>query len=236
MKFRFLFLVSLMLLGAGCVSHTVQEAYPVGKIYNDSIEFRGMSVPLPEGDWQVIGRGKADKRNFDELVLTVIKENKPGKALLIARDTAKNKYTGYWPNKYLQRTNILFTEVTQNTMGKPLDGWLINHIRPGFGKKDSEAVRDAYEYMTANKLVLPGNFIESRHILTGKRIKCRYLSYSYLINPETDGFEAPENAEWGASDWNVIKINGDPKKVAYIERFKKENAELHSKLRNAFDF
>lgn len=118
---------------------------------------------------------------------------------------------------------------------KPSKTTIINHIRISFDEKASQANKEAYKYIIDNKLVMPGNFILTYHRFTGASIKSKFLEYSIYVNPEVDGFDPPTNSEWASSDWNTLKINSDPKKVAYIEKLKKEGAVFHQKLKEAFE-
>lgn len=153
---------------------------------------------------------------------------------MIRRDSQSNSYSGYQHSKLLKREDILYVVSNSNRKGEAQDGWAINHIRLSFGNKLSQANKEVYQHIINNKLVMPGNLIQTHHRFTGASIKKKFLTYSIYINPEVNGFAPPRNAEWASSDWDILKINGDPQKVAYIDKFKEEGAVFHKKLKKAF--
>lgn len=236
MKRRVLLVISLFtFLFPSCVSYTnpIKEN-PIGQKYHGSINFRNMEIPLPKGEWTMVGRGYSDDDNYVQIALAKVIGNKPHSIVFMSRDSLKNSFSGYLPSKNLERKDIHYVVSNSNRKGEAQDGWCINHIRVSFGEKITKANKELYKYIVDNKLIMPGNFIQIHHRFTGKSIKKKFFSYNLYVNPEVEGFEPPTNAEWASSDWNTLKINSDPKKVAYIEKLKKEGAAFHQKLKAAF--
>jgi len=236
MKSKFLLLISLLtLLTSSCVPYINPiETNPLGKTYQGSVNFRNMVLPLPEGEWKVVGRGYSNDDNYVELCLWKAIGNKPHSVIFIKRDSLSNSFSGYVSSNDLKRENIHHVVSNSNQRGEAQDGWLINHIRISFNKKSTQANKESYQYIIDNKLVMPGNFIQTYHHFTGANIKKKFLTYSIHVNPEVEGFAPPIDSEWASSDWNPLKINSDPKKVAYIEKLKEEGAVFHQKLKEAF--
>ncbi len=135
---------------------------------------------------------------------------------------------------YLKRKNIHHSVVTNNKGREKQEGWLINHYRLSLNPKNSQAIKESYQYVIDNKLSIPTNYIQIYHRFTGNK-NSKYLEYSYFANPESAGFEPPLHSEWVASEWNPLKINNDSKKVDYIEKLKKEGGTMHKKLKIAFE-
>ncbi len=237
MRIKLLLVISFLLfICSGCVAQkNFIETNPIDKVYKNSINVLDMELPLPEGEWKVVGRGLGYKSMFTEIFLVKTIGNNPHSIIEINRDSWHNTaHAGYIPNTYLKRENIHHVVVNKNKRSEARDGWVINHIRMGFNAKDTKPEKEAYKYLIDNKMIMPGNFIKSYHVFSGKYNKKKYLSYSIYINPEVDGFDPPKDAAWGSSDWHILKISNDPKKVAYIENLKKEGAVFHKKLREAF--
>ena len=229
---------------AGCLAHVDPiQTNPLGKTYQDILVLRNMTLPLPEGEWNVVGRGYVRDRDFIQLCLEQDKGNKPHKIIVIkttsidyaiSRDRA---YTGWNPSKLLKRQNLHHVVSHNNSNTYGIDGWYVGHYRPSFGKmKDKpDAIKEAYQHILDNKLLLPGNFIKIGHILKTSRNKTNnMLTYDIFINPEAEGFPPPQNAEWGSSDWHVARIQEDSAKVAYIEKIIEKSKPFHSKLQKAF--
>lgn len=236
MKGKFFFLIILLtFLISSCV-HTINpiETNPLGKTYRDSINFRNMDLPLPEGEWKVIGRGYSNDNNYVELILGKEIGNKLHCLIYIERDSLSNSFSGYIPNKTLKRKNMLHVVSYANQRCEAQEGWAINHIRLSFGEKISQANKETHKYIIDNKLVMPGNFISTYHYFKGANIKKKLLKYIIYVNPEVEGFAPPTNAEWASSDWNALRINSDPSKVAYIGKLKEDGMVFHQKLKQAF--
>ena len=196
-KYILSFIYLGVLLLSGCVTHIdPTELYPIGKSYQGSVTLRGMVLPLPDGDWQVVGRGYSKNNNYVQLCLEKDTGNTPHSVILITRDTLSNDYVGYKSQKSLERKNILHVVSNSNMAGSAIDGWFINHMRLSMSKfKDqSDAIQQAYQHIIDNKLVVPGNFILTSHILTGKNRKNKFLQYKIFTNPEVEGFPPPINA------------------------------------------
>lgn len=236
MKRKIIFLIALLfILFSGCAHYPNPiKDNPLGKKYQNSVNLRNMELPLPEGEWTVIGRGYTPDHNYVQLILAKNIGNRHHSIVFITTNSGSNMYSGYFPCKELDRTNMLHVISNNNSSGGAQDGWYIDHVRIAFGKLITQANKESYEYIVDNKIVMPGNFIKTGHRFTGANIKSKYLTYSIFINPEVQGFDPPTNAEWPSSDWNILKINSDPKKVAFIKKLKEKGAVFHEKLKNAF--
>lgn len=225
--------------GAGCLAPSLKQNNPVGKIYENRIELHRKYVPLPEGQWKVIGSGNSgDKYGsgdeyFEVHLLKVTEKNEMDTIIFIRSDTPRNTYRGYTANTYPKRTDIHFVKVNSNTEGHPQDWWIINHIR-FFINPEGESYRQAHEYIVQNKVYVPKIAILRLHQFTGNVQKSKCVSVEYIFNPEVEGFAPSEDSNWSTCDWNHMKIKDFPDKVAYIEKIRKEGEAVHEKLRESF--
>lgn len=237
MKHGTLWTIGLFLIfSSGCVKHiNPVDLNPTGKKYVGTINVRNMELPLPEGEWEVVGSSFYRGRKYVNIILEKDIENKPDTVIVITRDTLSNSYNGYKSNSDLKRTNMLHVVSNKNKKQEAIDGWFINHKRYSSpNEKASNANKQSFKHIIDNKLVMPGNLIMARHIFTGPNKQSKYLTYTIHFNPETRGFAPPANAEWSSSDWNILKINNDPKKVAFVDKIKEEQAIFHEKLHTVF--
>lgn len=227
------------LVASSCATYSDPiDALPLGKTVSGSVELRDMWLPLPDGEWEIVGRGYSKDGNYVQLCLEKNFGNKPHAVIVIMRDSISNNYEkGYKSAKMLERKNILHVVSNRNTTGKPIDGWYINHSRLSMGqfKDRPDAIKQAYQRILDKKFVVPGNFITTVHCLSGKNYNMsKFLRYEINVNPELEGFAPPKNPEWGSSDWHIARINADPKKVEYIEGLKEKGAAFHAKLKAVF--
>lgn len=233
MKFKLLIITMFTFFFVGCAGYvSLLDTYPVGKAYIDSVQMADIDIPLPQGKWEIIGRGYMRENNYFEIVLFNTKNRD---IIFLKRDTLTNTFRGYQPNKYLQRDNVHHSVVVNNKLREAHDGWLINHYRLSIKPKKSPAAKESYDFIVSNNYALPGNYIQVFHHFTGvKKNPSKFLIYTHFVNPEADGFAPPANAEWGSSDWHPLKINNSPLKVEFIEKLKREGEIMHAKIKKAF--
>lgn len=236
-----LFSIALMLtfiVFSSCVTTGIKELEsqnPIGKTFRDNIQLGNKTIPLPEGEWKVIGRSKeyGDDKYFIVILINEIKDNILHDLVYIKVDTPQNKYTGYKVSKYCQRNDVLYVNAYKNVPLGHHDCWLINHYRLSFSAKN-EATKQAHNYLKDRNIITPNYMIQSWHFLTGKYGGSKYAVVHYFYNPEYEGFDPAPPGDWATSPWHVLHINSDPNKVKYIEKIKKEGESLHNKFRVGF--
>ncbi len=244
MRKNYMLFVIITFLLMSCITPGIKETNPIGKVYRDSINLWGRNIPLPEGEWKVIGRGSpsnmgrniyiAQQEIYFNIILLKESETKKVHSLLyITTESITNDSPGYTPVKYLNRKDVLHVVVKNNENLGAQDGWLINHYLMAIDFK-RPAAQEAYSYLLSNKITIPKIMIQTFHHFTGKYQKNRYLEVSCYLNPEIDGFESPNETNWGTSEWHPLRIDNDPKKKAYIERLKEEGTIMHEKIRVGF--
>jgi len=230
-------IIAFPFLLMSCITPGLKETNPVGKVYINSVQLDEKVIPLPEGEWKVIGRGGPSNSfqdpYFEILLLKEFENKKLHSLLAITTESMINSFNGYLRQTYLDRKDVLYSDIKNNNTGEAHDGWLINHIRSSLDVKRT-AYKEAYDYLVSNSYVVPKNVISIFHHFTGKYKKNKYLNVGYYLNPEIEGFEPPNEAEWASSDWHPLQINKDSKKVEYIERLKNEGTIMHEKIRIGF--
>jgi hypothetical protein len=232
---RFFLMILASFILAGCTP-AFKADNPPGKIYRDEIVLEGKRVPLPAGDWKVVVSEYSDMDKYVKVYL--MKESTDHKIIseiFITTDSIMNDFTGYWPNEYLQRTDLYYSSVEMNSKDRYTDGWVINHIIRSF-LPTTATLKAYFQYCSDNNIVQPKLMIESCHLVTGKIKRNKYLSISYSYNPEVEGFDTSGEGSWGTSTWHPLRIKADPKKVEYIERIKQEGELLHDRIRKSFNY
>lgn len=231
-------IIAFPFLLMSCITPGIKETNPVGKVYRDSIQLWGRNIPLPEGEWKVIGRGGFSNNLEDEMFFDImlLKESKTKTVhtfLLISTESMKNLSIGYQSEKFLKDVHHIV--VKNNVTGGGHDSWLINHsLLSDLHPENLPALREAFDYLRSNQITMPNIMIRTVHHFTGKYQKNKYLDVVYLLNPEIEGFESLNETNWGTSEWHPLRIDNDPQKKAYIERLKEEGAIMHEKIRVGF--
>ena len=226
----------MVLLLTSCATVNLVETNPVGKVYEGEIQLGKKSIPLPDGKWIVIANGK--KNDFFRIYLLKEHENKLFSYITIDVDTPTklDAEYGYVASKYLKRENVHHVVVNKNKPREAQDGWLINHLIVHFDpKKKYPILQKAADYIRSHGYIISHDMIQIYHRFTGKYVKRKYLVVSYHYNTEAEGFSPSAKRDWALSDWHILRINKDPKKVAYIEKLKKEHTIMHDKIREGFE-
>ena len=249
MKKYFLLQTILALLLTGCAMTNLKSTNYVGKVYKNTIQLQGMDIPLPEGEWRVIGSGNIEGKivgaggsqtnnpTDDKFQVVLLKTTDLGKVdslIIIDTDKMGNRLSGYLSYPFFNRTDLYQVIVKNNDKDGAHDCWLICHSITPQIYKNTVATKEAFNYFESNKIEIPKISILSYHHFTGKYNKNKLLDYYYYINPEINGFDPPIDTNWATCEWNKLQINKDPKKVEYIDKLKIEGAAMHEKLRVAF--
>ena len=141
---------TIFLTGCAMMVPDIKETNPIGKVYSNSIQLWEKNIPLPEGEWKVIGRGgpgnSFNDPYFEILLLKEIGNKKLHSLLAITTESMINSYIGYLPNKSLKREDVHHIVVKNNEAGGAQHGWLINHIRSSLDVKRT-AQKEAYDYL-----------------------------------------------------------------------------------------
>ncbi len=221
------------------VGTRISEAYAVG----------AKKVPLPPGDWTVIGTQieKDGARGFHTTsMLAQIKNNQLQAAVEIAINLPIPKSTGNgkpksdagegWPtHQGCLREDIHFLKVAANVRLGEQDCWWVNHWRMHrIGLAASEHWKKSVKYLTDNKIFAPLDMIGVTYRLADKE---HYLTVTYFVNPGFSNFESKNDvnwsiAAWETSVWHPDQVKKDPKKSKYINDIIAWGKSWHPKVKS----
>lgn len=238
MKKLILLAIVVVLSLGGCADKkmsNIKEDFPQSAQHQGSIIVDNMILPLPEGEWKVFGSGNIKNGKGISLVLGETQGNKLSRIIYISRN---RKFKGsFKKDRRLKRKDNLHTYINEeNTEVGKQNGWFIDYMNcSAFVPREwnSDAKKQAYNHIVDSKLAMPINLISTHHIFTDHYGKL--LMYDIIINPDLEGLEPSASGEKRLSDWNSLRINNFPEKVAFVEKLRIENTEFHQKLKDAFD-
>jgi hypothetical protein len=139
---RALFL-SVSLLITACQTTKEFSAPPVAQKFIGTFQFAGLSIPLPEGEWEVTGSrsfrgtlsdygGGGSGSIYTELILGNV-ERVDGIYVAFNRDSGISiGRQGFLKSKFCERKNVLHIHRVSNTEGEKQECWGVNHVRTGF--------------------------------------------------------------------------------------------------------
>jgi hypothetical protein len=203
---------------------------PIGAEYRDMMLIGSVQVPLPEGVWVLAGNGGPSS----EYALSLVRIE-GGKLAGIIRvwTAARPVSNGYTAFGTCNRTDILFATVQSNVERGDQDCWAINHYDMQHARATStqQHMLDSYSFLDSRNIGVPDNMIVGIHRIA---TRTNFITIWYHINPELAGFAAPTKPIWDQSDWHRGRLALDPKRVAYIEAFKQQQAQYQDLLRRGF--
>ena len=230
-------LISFTLVGCQTTREKAAQYLTVGATYTDMIGLGkdAVQIPLPEGQWKLVGLDtwyNNLQTGFTRGILVDVKGKILRRAVQfdIPIDFSSN---GYVVSKWCERDNIHHMKKRANYEGGEQDCWGVNHYRLSFSaNKLPEYMKQARDYIVANKIRVPGNTIYVRY---QKADVNALLQASYHFNPEVDGFPPPKETIWATSDWHRNQMYLDEKKVAYIDKIKRWGTAFDSKVTAGFE-
>ena len=240
-------ILSIIALTAGC-QHSVREqplslVLPkVGTPVTDSFRVAGKNVPLPAGDWTVIGSQvtKDGDRGYKTAhLLARVEGNFLHSAVEILTNLPIKKIgekdndgKGWLTVRNCSRDDMHFLKVFSNTRLGKQDCWWINHQRMDRQPK-LEHWTEARKYLSDNQIQAPLDMIAVSYRLANKS---DYLTANYFFNPETAGFSEGNDLfwrihTWTTSVWHPDKVRGNKKKIKYIKGLISWGTQWHEKVK-----
>lgn len=231
---RFL-LVILPVIGltAGCQDSVREQPLSlvlpnVGAPARDSFSVAGKSIPLPAGDWTVIGSQvtkDGDRGYRTAYMLARVEGNSLHSAVEIYTNLAIKKVgakngdgKGWLTVRSCTRDDMHYLKVFSNTRLGKQDCWWVNHRRMD-GPSKLEHWTEARKYLSDNQIRAPLDMIAVSYRFANES---DYLTVSYFFNPEKAGFSPGSDVywkihTWETSAWHPDKVKGDIKKINYIK-------------------
>ena len=259
MSIRRSVILALVAALLGCESLGGKQELPmslvipgIGTRFADEIPIGDRKIPLPDGEWTVIGN--AIDRNNDEGYFvsemlvgtrdrTVIGAVEIYSSLPIKRAGSGgligggDRRQGWLTHRSCSRDDMHFVKVISNVRLGEQDCWWINHWRMHrTGKAITEHWEEAVKYLMENKISAPLDMLGVSFRLADKS---DYLTVNYFFNPEVEGLKSTNDRYWNiktweTSDWHPDKVKNDNSKSDYIKKLKAWGERWHLKLRQSF--
>jgi hypothetical protein len=226
-------LIFLLLLVYPAVA---QAQLKVGDTYSGSIKVSssngGIYLALPEGSWTLASLEEWRDRNVNAPMVSgglVWLDGRKVKQIIWF--TAGNDANGWLVPEFCARKDIFFLKSDQNRRGRETRCWGINHVGMTLGSNASKWSSEAYQWVARNSEGMPKTMLDVDFY---RASGAKYLRVAYYYNPEIEGFSAPRESAWRASEWHKDVVVGDPKRVEYLERLKAWGEKWQPQVEAAF--
>ncbi len=232
--------LAALALGAWTSKEEAFKALPIGKMVANPLPIGKAHVPLPEGEWVVLGRGVSEAGATGAAHTT-------GGTMLTLRlgDIVGGKLRGYvhiyttleyprvskWAkSKECGRTDILLVENEELPQVHSFFCWTVNHYAMSFNPKESSSM-EASRYFKDNNVSFPDTMLGVKYVMA---VGPKYLAATYYRDPEFEGIARSGNAGWKQNDWHKSRVHQFPDRVQYVEKTKAWAAGWREKVKAEF--
>jgi len=217
----------------------------------DAFTIGGKRIPLPPGEWTVIGTGieKDGERGFhSSSMLALIEKNQLLSAVEIATNIPIPKAAaggkpkdgrgeGWLTHQGCVRDDLHFLAVTANVRLGDQDCWWVNHWRMHrTGSGAAEHWQKAQKYLAENKIKAPLDMIGVTYRLANKD---HYLTVTYFLSQQPSDFDDRNDvhwsiASWETSVWHPDQVKKDPKRRQHIDKIIAWGKSWHPQIKKVF--
>ena len=218
------FALGALLLGTAAMTASAQglgsDDFKVDQRLSGVLTIAGKQVPLPTGDWRVVGyrkmtieTGLINYGAYGVIHNLVLFKTSGGTvdALLDLNVNALPVNDGWGISKDCERQDF-YAAIARYKSGWDASCLFLHHTQTAANDKTSRAWNDAVTYARDKRLTLPQSWVTA-----GFRVATRsdVVDARFSFNPETRGLKA-SNGAWDQSPWHKSKFEADPAKVAFV--------------------
>jgi hypothetical protein len=222
MRRLFVFLFSLLLAGQAIAQDVPAE----GSVIKNQLIIGRSTFALPPGDWTVV------TTNTSEVKVNGIGRGSGAASVYLAQRDAEGTYiaslsyrvplastaVASWTDTLCNRKDTLYRDAFSGRFDFP-ECLLINHVVPFWvNVPTNSADRKIWDWYKENKVKLPIAVLLGSY---RKYFAGDYVQVDIAVNPEYFGEEKSLKSIWAESEWHPLVIKNDPKRLAFVENFKR---------------
>ncbi len=208
-------------------SSQAQPKWAQGQTYGGNIDIGGVQVPLPAGEWEVLGSSSTTAK-FDGLGHRTMAD--PGESVVVAfGQFANNRLRAYtimnynaramsggWnvgEEKQCRRENIHMARViSDRQMAKSCS--YVNHSIFVLNEDSAPWWRQSVEYVKQKNMKMPELTLLSGSVVSNR---ANFVAVAYHFSPQAAGFDRPKQKSWSQSDWSPENVVQDSKRQAFVK-------------------
>ena len=191
-------------------------AAPIGTVYSTTFDLAGRQVPLPQGDWVLVGDGfeilpsvRGGAGDAVESVVLFRVEGEAVPAFVIAHRNRIGVDNGWGVASDCDRTDI-HAAVTYDAAAAHGFCGFVNHVVTAVDGRSATSWKQAVAYAQAHRLALPPTWL-----MAGFRLSdpTDVVDVRYHFDPALAGMPTPTDAGWSDSRWSKAAVAGRPTAV-----------------------
>jgi hypothetical protein len=238
---------SMSLVLAGLVAVTTAQVGAVelrraeiGTVVTDGIVQVGdHKYPLPPGEWRLVAKEQHKVLHTGDLshgadILSGYFINTKGnqfRAGIQIAATEVSTSTRGWEQEPCKRDDVVFKDSFDSGYNFPeclIVNHYLRHLSPTKGW-----MNDAVQWVETNRIAMP---VTTLAALYDKYQNGDFVRVHVWVNPELAGQKPSKNTtSWRRSDWHKDRVNRDPERSAYLEKFIAWAKQMPTAYRSGLD-
>ncbi len=227
----------ISLLVSGCVTIGQAPSLPKGQVLEGSVKYGSYEVPLPDGQWTVIGEYRfqtTHNTTLGDLELAQLKTKKTFEKVITIRTVLNfgiRSGGGWKSSRDCENKDMHYIKKLSNS-SKTLECNYVKHLSfiPEEIKKNSTSGQ-LIGNLSEQGVSVPGNVISSVFIHGNPM---NVLLVGVMFNPEADGLSPSPEADWHKTEWNPHNIDNFPERKAYVDKVIAWNQKWAPRYKAAF--
>lgn len=213
----------LFLLGGPA---TAQNLPAEGTTVKGSLAIGRSTFALPPGEWKVAATGASNVTIPTQVLgaavhqVQLVQLDPSGNFVASTYLRAPLSSTGLrgWNDSLCDRKDTLHRDAFSGRFDFP-ECLLVNHVVSfGANAPSNEFDLKSFDWYQKNAVKLPKTVLVSTY---RKYASGDFVFVSLAVNPEIFGQELAVKTAWAESEWHPLVIKNDPKRVTFVENFKK---------------
>jgi len=215
-------LILLLALATGASAQSI-HTLPQGTKLSGTVEFGMFRLPLPPGEWTLIGAARQVATSLNGgmspptgAAFLALIEKGSLVAIVEASGSIDPQRVEWTPDAECRRDDLWFLEADRNFRNSDQTCRLVSHATRAWnaGTDWPAYLKQAMQWLQDNKIRRPQQMLRAkfRRVSYGD-----FLSVTYSVNPEHFGQARSVSAAWSSSDWHKVNYPDQPARKAFAE-------------------
>jgi hypothetical protein len=215
--------VAFLLAGSFGAQGQSIHTLPQGTKLSGTVEFGRFMLPLPPGDWTLIG-AMTDKPPATGGIITppvaaaflALIEDGTIVGTVEATGSVDPQRISWGASNDCKRTDFWQVEADKNFNLNEQDCRYVTHQTMDWvGSTNArEYYKDAMQWLRSQNIKRPQQMLRSSH----RRVRHGdMMTVNFQVNPEYFGQKEPANPRWAASDWHSVNYPHIPERAAFAQ-------------------
>ena len=214
------------------LSSPAAAAPPYGQTYRGTVSFADRLLPLPRGEWLVVGSNDghlSDGRAAASAMLARIEQGRAGAiVLLFGSATPDPAHAGFMPDYTCQVPDVLYGRVLADVDHGPQECWSIDALyTPNWRAPTAPAVLRAGMGDLDQRGAVPPQAL--LRVFYRYADQDRWLSATYMFGAESAGV-----AMGAPADWTAVGLSRSPDRKAFFLKVRQWMARWQPLVKQGF--